>query len=61
VVALRVLVDASAVEVFANGHALTARVYPTLPEATGAAVESVRGAVRLLGGEVSRLARAVCR
>jgi beta-fructofuranosidase len=60
-VALRVLVDASTVEVFGNGRALTARVYPTLPEATGASLEAVRGEVRLLGGEVRRLARAVQR
>ncbi|MEV0478370.1 GH32 C-terminal domain-containing protein, partial [Streptomyces prunicolor] len=29
---LRVLVDHSALEIFANGRALTARVYPTRPD-----------------------------
>lgn len=43
---LRVLVDRSAVEIFANGKALTARVYPTLG---GTSVRlSAEGAVRLL-------------
>jgi beta-fructofuranosidase len=42
---LRVLVDRSAVEIFANGKPLTARVYPTLG---GTAVRlSAEGAVRL--------------
>ncbi|WP_407343064.1 glycoside hydrolase family 32 protein [Pengzhenrongella phosphoraccumulans] len=34
-VALRVLVDHSALEIFANGRALSARVYPTRPDAVG--------------------------
>jgi beta-fructofuranosidase len=46
-VRLRVLVDRSAVEIFANGKPLTARVYPTLggERVTLAATE---GSVRLL-------------
>ncbi|WP_460528672.1 glycoside hydrolase family 32 protein [Flindersiella endophytica] len=35
VVELRVIVDHSALEIFANGRALTARVYPTREDATG--------------------------
>ncbi|MGW8883735.1 glycoside hydrolase family 32 protein [Streptomyces sp. NPDC055749] len=41
VVDLRVLVDHSALEIFANGRALAARVYPTLPDALGVAVAAV--------------------
>jgi beta-fructofuranosidase len=46
-VRLRVLVDRSAVEIFANGKPLTARIYPTLggERVTLAATE---GSVRLL-------------
>jgi beta-fructofuranosidase len=35
VVELRVVIDHSALEIFANGRALTARVYPTRADATG--------------------------
>lgn len=37
-VRLRILLDHSVLEVFANGRALTARVYPTLPDADRAAL-----------------------
>ncbi len=41
-VELRVLVDHSALEIFANGRALTARVYPTRPDAaTGVSLTAV--------------------
>ncbi|GAB3072696.1 glycoside hydrolase family 32 protein [Pedococcus soli] len=45
---LRVLVDHSALEVFVNGRALTARVYPTREDATRATVAAETGAVELL-------------
>jgi beta-fructofuranosidase len=45
-VALRVIVDHSAVEIFANGRPLTARVYPTRADARGVQL-LVRGDVRL--------------
>jgi beta-fructofuranosidase len=45
---LRVLVDRSIVEVFANGAlALTERIYPAHAESTGVAVEAVGGQARL--------------
>lgn len=43
VVELRVLIDHSALEIFANGRALTARVYPTRPDALGVSVGAARG------------------
>jgi beta-fructofuranosidase len=45
-VRLRVLVDRSAVEIFANGRPLTARAYPTL--GGGHVTLSATGSVRLL-------------
>jgi beta-fructofuranosidase len=47
VVQLRVLVDHSALEVFVNGRALTARVYPTRPDAQLASVRAVAGVADL--------------
>ncbi len=47
---LRVLIDRSAIEVFVNGRALTARVYPSRPDATGLTVTALAGSV-----EVERL------
>lgn len=44
---VRVLVDHSALEVFVNGRPLTARVYPTLPHATGVSLELVSGEAML--------------
>ncbi|MEV0490065.1 glycoside hydrolase family 32 protein [Streptomyces atratus] len=41
---LRVLVDHSALEIFANGRALAARIYPTRPDALGVGIAAV-GAV----------------
>ncbi|MEE1772556.1 glycoside hydrolase family 32 protein [Streptomyces sp. JV185] len=41
VVDLRVLVDHSALEIFANGRALAARIYPTGPDALGTGIEAV--------------------
>ncbi|MFH9242074.1 glycoside hydrolase family 32 protein [Streptomyces anulatus] len=38
---LRILVDHSALEIFAGGRALTARIYPTLPDALGVGIEAV--------------------
>ena len=46
-VALRLLVDHSALEVFVNGRALTARIYPTRPDATAASVSVVSGVAEL--------------
>jgi beta-fructofuranosidase len=46
-VSLRVLVDRSAVEIFANGKPLTARVYPTLG-GEAVSLAAVEGSVRLL-------------
>ncbi|WP_406829466.1 glycoside hydrolase family 32 protein [Pedococcus sp. KACC 23699] len=46
-VELRVLVDHSALEVFVNGRALTARIYPTREDATGASVSAVTGSAEL--------------
>jgi beta-fructofuranosidase len=44
---LRVLVDRSAVEIFANGKPLTARAYPTLG-GEGVSLSTAGGSVRLL-------------
>ncbi|MCF4121059.1 glycoside hydrolase family 32 protein [Antribacter sp. KLBMP9083] len=44
-VRLRVIVDHSALEVFANGRPLTARIYPTRPDATGVELAASSGAV----------------
>jgi beta-fructofuranosidase len=44
---LRVLVDHSVLEIFANGRPLTARVYPTRPDATSLAVRAEGGPVGL--------------
>ncbi len=46
-VALRVLVDHSALEVFANGRALAARIYPTRSDALGVALVLISGAAGL--------------
>ena len=45
---LRVLVDHSALEVFANGRALTARIYPTRTDATAAWLSVEDGRAHLL-------------
>lgn len=47
VVDLRVLVDHSALEVFANGRALTARIYPTRADAVQASLSVGAGTVEL--------------
>ena len=49
VVDVRVLVDHSAVEVFVNGRALTARIYPTRQDATAASLSLLAGSAELLG------------
>jgi beta-fructofuranosidase len=49
-VAVRLIVDHSALEVFVNGRALTARVYPTRADATGCAVVLVDGPAGLVEG-----------
>ncbi|MEU4197109.1 glycoside hydrolase family 32 protein [Kribbella sp. NPDC026611] len=46
-VELRVIIDHSVLEIFANGRALTARVYPTRPDAVGVAVGAVGGHIQL--------------
>ena len=45
VVSLRVLVDHSVIEVFVNGRALAARVYPTRPDALGVELAASHGEV----------------
>jgi beta-fructofuranosidase len=45
-VSLRVIVDRSAVEIFANGKPLTARVYPRLGGG-GVSLEAVEGTARV--------------
>jgi beta-fructofuranosidase len=45
---VRVLVDHSALEVFVNGRALTARVYPTRPDAVGSSITTLDGAATLV-------------
>ena len=47
-VSLRVLVDHSALEVFANGRALTARTYPTSADAHRASLRLVAGSARVV-------------
>jgi beta-fructofuranosidase len=49
---LRVLVDRSALEVFAGGRPLTSRVYPTRRNALGLGVRAARGTVQVQGGGV---------
>jgi beta-fructofuranosidase len=44
-VSLRVLIDHSALEIFANGRALTARLYPTRPDALGVTVAAAGDAL----------------
>ncbi|PZF86294.1 glycoside hydrolase family 32 protein [Jiangella anatolica] len=44
---LRVIVDHSAVEIFANGRALTTRVYPTRPDAGGVELRGRAGGSRV--------------
>jgi beta-fructofuranosidase len=44
---VRVLVDHSALEVFVNGRALTARVYPTRPDAVGCSLRLLAGSATL--------------
>jgi beta-fructofuranosidase len=46
-IAVRLLVDHSALEVFANGRALTARVYPTRDDARQVHARVTRGAAKL--------------
>lgn len=46
-VEVRVLLDHSAIEVFANGRALTARIYPSRPDAAGLSITSLGGDVRV--------------
>ncbi|MDQ0576641.1 glycoside hydrolase family 32 protein [Agromyces albus] len=55
-VELRVVLDRSAIEVFANGRSLTARIYPTRADATGLSFSSLAGAVRLERFEVWAMA-----
>ena len=45
---IRVLVDHSALEVFVNGRALTARVYPTRPDAVGCSISTPDGGATLV-------------
>lgn len=53
---LRIFIDRSIVEVFANGHAcLTARVYPTRSESDGVALFATGGAARVLSFDAWRL------
>lgn len=52
---LRVLVDHSALEIFAGGRALTARIYPTRPDALGVAVAAT-GTVTVERLDVWRMA-----
>lgn len=53
---LRIFVDRSIIEVFANGYAcLTARVYPERADSTGVAVFAEGGAARMLGLEAWRM------
>lgn len=58
VVSLRVLVDRSALEIFANGRPLTARVYPTRSDATGVEVTGLAGDVTVTRAEAWRMADA---
>jgi len=44
---LRVLIDRSAIEIFANGTPLAARVYPTRSDATGLRLRAVDGKARI--------------
>jgi beta-fructofuranosidase len=44
---VRVLVDHSALEVFVNGRALTARVYPARPDAVGCSLRLLAGSATL--------------
>ncbi|RZT27579.1 beta-fructofuranosidase [Kribbella sp. VKM Ac-2569] len=46
-VELRVVIDHSVLEIFANGRALTARIYPTRPDATGISLRVSGGSVLL--------------
>jgi beta-fructofuranosidase len=46
-VELRIIVDHSVLEIFANGRALTARIYPTRLDATGVSVRASHGPARL--------------
>jgi beta-fructofuranosidase len=53
---LRVFIDRSIVEVFANGHAcLTARIYPTRVESDGVGLFATGGAARALSFDAWRL------
>lgn len=58
VVQLRVLVDHSALEVFANERPLTARIYPTHETATGVEVAATVGTVDVLRAEAWPMADA---
>jgi beta-fructofuranosidase len=55
---LRVLVDHSAIEVFANGVALAARAYPTGPESSGMRMRAIGGPIQVESATAWRLAGA---
>jgi beta-fructofuranosidase len=57
-VSLRVLVDHSALEVFANGRALASRVYPTRPDALGLDAAAHGPTVEVVRAETWRMADA---
>ena len=57
-VELRVLVDHSAIEVFANGTALSARAYPTRPDSTRVRLRVLGAAIDVLRATSWRLAAA---
>ena len=62
VVNLRVLVDASVVEVFVNGRTcVSSRIYPTRPDSTGVALRAIGGNVDLHSGDVWTLNQAAVR
>ena len=52
---LQVLVDHSALEIFANGQPLACRVYPTRHDANGVEFVGIRGRVRVLESESWRM------
>jgi beta-fructofuranosidase len=57
-VELRVLVDHSAIEVFANGTSLSARAYPTRPDSTRARLRALGAAIDVQRATSWRLAAA---
>ncbi|WP_222914716.1 glycoside hydrolase family 32 protein [Natrinema sp. SYSU A 869] len=53
IVRLRVLVDASVIEVFVNDRTcVSSRIYPTRPDSTGVSLEAVGGAVELYSADI---------